>query len=344
MFDKRKIFHCDFEIENISKSKEASKPSFVVTVDTEADNAWSNPTEIKLDNMKAIPQFQDLCEKYNVIPTYLITYECATRDEAIKVLKPILDRGKCEIGHHLHVWSTPPFQNDNGKGVDLDWIHAYQSELPDSLFSEKAEVLKKAIEENYGVSPKSHRAGRWGVDKRTINWLMDNDFKVDTSILPLTNFNKMPGKNKTGPNFFFESFDSIVLKNGNKKIIEIPVTVNSSPELFINTIKFATYANLLSERNAYKLLRKFGGGTKLTPSLDFSTESYLKTIKNEASLGREVINFSLHSSEVSLGHSPITSTKEGYEYYLSVLKNSFRVVNEINLNRKGISSVMLDKA
>ncbi|MCB0744417.1 MAG: hypothetical protein KDC67_10970 [Ignavibacteriae bacterium] len=344
MFDKRKIFHNDFEIDNISKSKEASKPSFVVTVDTEADNAWSNPTEIKLDNMKAIPQFQDLCEKYNVIPTYLITYECATRDEAIKVLKPILDRGKCEIGHHLHVWSTPPFQKDNGKGVDLDWVHAYQSELPDSLFSEKAEVLKRAIEEHYGVSPKSHRAGRWGGDKRTINWLMENNFTVDTSILPLTNFNNMSGKNKTGPNFYFESFDSFILKNGNKKLNEIPVTVNSTPALFINILKLAVSFNLLSERNAYKIFRKLGGGTKLTPSLDFSIESYLNTIKDESILGRKVINFSLHSSEVSLGHSPITSTKEGYEYYLSVLENSFRVVNEINLNRKGISSVMLDKA
>lgn len=313
---------------------------FVVTVDTEADNAWSNPRTIKLDNLKAVPQFQDLCEKYDVVPTYLITYECAVREEAIKILKPILDRGKCEIGHHLHVWSTPPFQRDSGSGVDLDWIHGYQSELPDELFFEKAETLRSAIKKNYGIFPTSHRAGRWGIDSRSIKWLMNNNFLVDTSILPLTDFSKIMGKNKTGPNFFFEPFDTKKLLDSNKELLEIPVTVNSSPMLIVQMVKFAVKIGIISELNAYKIIRKFGGGTKLTPSLDFKVGQYLKTISGEIDKNKKVINFSLHSSEISFGHSPISNTKEGFDYFGGVLEKSFALIKELDIKSLKLSDAV----
>ncbi|OGU32223.1 MAG: hypothetical protein A2057_04735 [Ignavibacteria bacterium GWA2_35_9] len=101
-------------------------PIFIVTVDTEFDDAWTKPETIKLDNVKEIPRSQVLCQKYNIIPTYLLTYECAVREEAVSVLKPISEAEKCEIGHHLHAWSTPPFQKENiRRDIDLDWLHAY---------------------------------------------------------------------------------------------------------------------------------------------------------------------------------------------------------------------------
>ena len=97
--------------------------------------------------------------------------------------------GNAKIGHHLHVWSTPPFQNGGKDGIDHQWIHAFQFQLPDSLFMEKAERLRSAIEASFGKSPTSHRAGRWGVDQRTVDWLVGAGFVVDTSIrtgFPLT--------------------------------------------------------------------------------------------------------------------------------------------------------------
>jgi hypothetical protein len=325
---------------NKTQKKQLQWNYFIVTVDTESDDAWATPKIIKLDNLKAIPRFQELCENYHVIPTYLITYECANREEAIKILKPLSDSGRCEIGHHLHVWTTPPFSKDNGSDVDLDWIHAYQSELPDTLFYKKAETLRLEIENNYGVSPSSHRAGRWGIDKRTIKWLMDNNFLVDTSVLPLTDYSKLIGKSKTGPNFFYESFDAKKLSDGDKELWEIPVTVNSSPIVIIEILKFAVRSKLISEHNAYKIFRKFGGGTKLTPSLDFKLEKYLKTIRKESNKAGRIINFSLHSTEISLGHSPITRTLEGYKYFWSVLENSFKLINELNIKPLSLSNAV----
>ena len=340
MFDKKKIFHSDFEIETIPKNSPSSKPSFIVTIDTEADNAWDNPTEINIENMKAIPRFQDLCEKYDITPTYLVAYECATRDEAIKVLKPILDRGKCEIGHHLHVWSTPPFQRDNGSGVDLDWIQAYQSELPDSLFFEKSEVLKKAIEENYGVSPKSHRAGRLGVDKRTIKWLMKNNFTVDSSILPLINYSDKEDRNSNGPNFYFEENDPYILKDSGRKIFEIPISIDDTPQTINCLLKIAVAFGIIESRIAYKILRKMGGGTSLVPSTDFTKEMYARTVEKHLLLRRPLVTLLLHSTEISFGHSPLTSTKEGLENYFNTLENTFNLAKKNGLQSKKLMDAL----
>ena len=157
---------------------------FVVTVDTEADDAWSRPDQLRLDNLKQLPRFQDLCDKFGIVPTYLLAYECAHRDEALSILKPLADSRRCEIGHHLHVWTCPPYQSTSGDGIDRDWILAHQFLLPDSLFVKKAERLRQEIETNFGRSPTSHRAGRWGIDQRTVDWLASAAFIVETSLRP----------------------------------------------------------------------------------------------------------------------------------------------------------------
>ncbi len=92
-------------------------PTFVVTVDTESDDAWEKPEIISLENLKEIPRFQELCEKYDVIPTYLLAYEFAARDEAISVLKPILDQRRCEIGHHFTHGQPHPFKKKITKKI-----------------------------------------------------------------------------------------------------------------------------------------------------------------------------------------------------------------------------------
>ena len=169
----------------MSDDRVSYQPIFVVTVDTEADDAWNSPELVKLSNMKQIPRFQELCESHGIIPTYLVTYECATRDEAIRVLEPLANNARAEIGHHLHVWTAPPFQSPSPADVDRCWLHAFQFELPPSLFEDKAESLRAKIEEVYGQSPTSHRAGRWGIDQRSIDWLCKSGFTVDSSVRPL---------------------------------------------------------------------------------------------------------------------------------------------------------------
>ncbi|MFW9928914.1 MAG: hypothetical protein ACFFD1_05960, partial [Candidatus Thorarchaeota archaeon] len=294
----------------------------------------NNPEVIKLNNMKEIPRFQELCEKYDIIPTYLLSYECANRDEAISILKPIHDRQKCEIGHHLHVWSTPPFQQENkGKDIDLAWIQAYQFELPDSLFEEKAETLKEKIKENYGIYPTSHRAGRFGIDQRSIDWLIKHNFEVDTSIVPLNSFSLHKGKNKGGPDFYNVPVTPYLWKNSlnDSSLNELPISVYYPTNFFKKD--FFNYGF------GKKIGNQFGNRRLLSLNPAFEVNFNEKIIKSEIKKKRSILNLFLHSSELAIHCSPFTNTDKDYKNVWLILEKTFKFI-KIN----GIKSLPITQA
>ena len=312
---------------------EINSSLFVVTVDTESDNAWDNPETIKLENIRKIPKFQELCEKYQITPTYLITYECAVNEESIDILKSILEREKCEIGHHLHVWSTPPFQKPNFyNNIDLAWIHAYQYELPDSLFYEKSENLRETIKKNFGIYPTCHRSGRWGVDQRTINWLIRNNFQVDSSVVPFRDYSNYKGKEKGGPNFAGKPVTSHLWKNENgDSLVEIPVSVYY-PFNYFKTNFFR------KKKLGIKIGNRFNSGKSLTIDPTFSKLFYQKFISYEFE-HQHIINLALHSSELAIDCSPYTDSHEKYVHVWSNIENVFKIIYD-----NGIKSITLTNA
>ena len=82
------------------------------------------------------------------------------------------------------------------KGVDIDLLHAFQYEIDDKLFQAKANTLYNKIYENFKIKNIS-RAGRYGIDQRTINWLCSKNFITDTSIVPYNDYSKSKGLNYT---------------------------------------------------------------------------------------------------------------------------------------------------
>ena len=151
-----------------------------ITVDTEAD--WADQRLNELTNIDQLHYLQDMCGRYDGLPSYLVTYEVANSTRSVDVIRSYLDNGECEVGHHMHIWTTPPFEKPNKCGVDERWFLGIQSEISDEMFAKKMHNLHKAIQENFNVRPESHRAGRWSVDRRTLQWLKDNDYVVDTSV------------------------------------------------------------------------------------------------------------------------------------------------------------------
>ena len=87
-------------------------PLFMVGVDTEADDQWSfeGRKSLSVENARALPRLQALCDAYEVRPSYLVTHEMATREPARGILRELVASGRCEIGAHLHPWSSPPYR------------------------------------------------------------------------------------------------------------------------------------------------------------------------------------------------------------------------------------------
>ena len=145
----------------------------ITSVDTEEN--WEGPGSGKnpdVSNVYKIPSLQkNYFDKFNIIPVYLLTYPVATDLKSISILNEIHKSGRCEIGMHLHNWSSPPFTKE-------DIIKkSHQFRLPYSVEKQKIYDLTRIIEKNFEKRPVTFRAGRWGADGKTIKILSDLDIK-----------------------------------------------------------------------------------------------------------------------------------------------------------------------
>ena len=156
---------------------------FIITVDTECDNQWDTNAKQETKNALFIPRFQELCEKYNFFPVYLIDYEMAQNTFLQSYLSKKRMEDKCEIGMHLHSWNTPPFSIEDQSSTSRPYLIEYSNDLMKKKIDSLHETLVKA----FGDTIVSHRAGRWAVDQDYLSILSDKGYLIDCSITPHVN-------------------------------------------------------------------------------------------------------------------------------------------------------------
>ena len=169
---------------------EAQPPTLFVVVDTEAEFDWSRPFERGLTSVHAIEQVgrgQAVFDRYGLRPIYVVDYPIATEPRSVAILREILARGGCEIGAHLHPWTTPPFAEE------VTSRNSYPGNLPAWLEREKLGQLIAAIEASFGVRPVFYKAGRYGFGPGTTSALVDAGIKVDLSVLPGADLRRQGG-------------------------------------------------------------------------------------------------------------------------------------------------------
>ena len=152
----------------------------IFTIDTEGDNQWDAGLPRSTDNIRFIPRFQDLCDRYRFPPTYLCTYEVVESAAFNEILLPLHKSGRAEIGAHLHPWTTPPLSKWDRSETGA----AYPSELPAGLFAQKLESLTALLAAKLGERP-DRRAGRWGLSAH-IPVLLGCGYIVDCSVTLLS--------------------------------------------------------------------------------------------------------------------------------------------------------------
>jgi len=167
-----------------------SKPAFLITIDTEGDNLWSRPSEIKTENARFLPRFQELCERFQLKPTYLTNWEMAACPVFQEFGQDVLQRGTAEIGMHLHAWNSPPIV----PLTDDDYRHQpYLIEYPIQAMRDKIHALTDRLEDTFGCGIVSHRAGRWAFDESYARLLIERGYRVDCSVTPGVNWQSMQG-------------------------------------------------------------------------------------------------------------------------------------------------------
>jgi hypothetical protein len=202
-------------------------PALFVSLDTEADDQWSldGRTRLSVRNAECLPRLQALCDRYGIPPVYLVTHEMATKPESAAILRGLHAGGRCEIGAHLHPWSSPPYRPE-------DLVGRYPRQLPDDLLERQLRELTAAIESSLGVRPRSYRAGRLGIDERTLAHLETLQYLVDTSVDPLFNERYLGGRAFPAARLApYHPDRSNLLKPGSSPLLEIPITSATSPAL-----------------------------------------------------------------------------------------------------------------
>lgn len=200
--------------------------NFILTIDTAADNQWDTGRELTCENIRTLPRLQNLCEKYLIKPTYLVTSEVCEDSFAREMLCDYTENNQAEVGALLHPWTTPPFFNKEGYRYN-DIKHAFPNEMPDDILANKIRYLADQIRTTFGIRPVSFRAGRFGFSESIARILMTNEFIVDSSVTPYVNwsaFQGIPGS-KGGPDYINKRPAAYIYNHKGNSLLEIPVTV-----------------------------------------------------------------------------------------------------------------------
>lgn len=298
---------------------------FIITVDVEEEN-WGdfenkNPPLRHIDKLSNL---QELFDRYGIKATYLLTYPAATDNNTVSILSRIAGDGRCEIGSHLHPFSTPPFEEE---------INAYNSmlcNLPKDLQYKKMERLHETIYKNLGVESVSFRSGRWACDEGVWENLSKLNYIVDTSVISYTDWSSDHGPDYSG--ISPSAYKILLNGNPNPHILEIPATVGylqagfnirnkilrAASDIGLQKLRFSGILNRL------KLINKIWLSPEVT-----EWEKMVGLARTMEKERYEILNMFFHSPSLMAGCTPYTKTRKEAEILIHRIEKflDFAVMN-----------------
>ena len=295
------------------------KPAFLITLDTEGDNLWRNRSgKVTTQNVRFLPRFQGLCEKYGFKPTWLTNYEMASDPAYVEFGRDLLARGQGEIGMHLHAWFSPP----EYALTDDDWRYQpYLIEYPENILREKVAFMTDLLQDAFQQKMTSHRAGRWAFNEVYARALVDNGYLVDCSVTPRVDWRASSGapQGQGGTDYrhfpdhaYYLDVDDIA-KAGNSPLLELPMSIHYRYGAFTNQLK-KVWNDLRGKTRGHSVnwLRPVGGNL-----------TQMKQVVEQSLSRNDYVEFMLHSSEFMPDGSPTFKTEADIERLYDDLEQLF---------------------
>jgi hypothetical protein len=294
------------------------RPLLIVIVDTEEEFDWNAPFDRRSTQVSAMDEigaFQDLCESFGIKPAYVVDYPIATQERGFRPLRAFAERGRAEIGAHLHPWVTPPFDEE------VNPRNSYPGNLAPDLERAKLRHLVEAIQSNLGVSPRLYKAGRYGIGPSTPKLLEELGFEIDMSVCASFDLSA-----DGGPDYSEMSADPFWLGSPRRFVLEIPNTGG-----FVGTLgAWSSAAYRLASRPPWQrvrvpgLLSRLGLVERLLLSPEGFTPQELRRLTGALwKRGLRVFTFSLHSPSLKPGCTPYVRSREDREQFLERCRGYF---------------------
>lgn len=296
------------------------KPAFLITLDTEGDNLWRNRSgKVTTHNVRFLPRFQALCEKYAFKPTWLTNYEMASDPAYIEFGRDLLARGQGEIGMHLHAWYSPP----EYALTDDEWRYQpYLIEYPENVLRDKVAYMTDLLENAFQRKMTSHRAGRWAFNEVYARALIDQGYLVDCSVTPRVSWRNAQGapQGQGGTDYshfpdrayFLDEQD--ISRPGDSPLLELPMSIQYRYGTFTNQLKKVWNGIRGRQRGpSVNWLRPVGGNL-----------AQMKQVAEQTlAQGNDYVEFMLHSSEFMPDGSPTFKTEADIERLYDDLEGLF---------------------
>ncbi len=283
-----------------------NKPVFLITIDTEPDNQWEMTSYDSMENIHYLPRFQNLCEKYGFKPVYLTEYNVANDAYYINYIENKLANDLCEIGIHLHAWSTPPLY----KVTDNDTLRKpYLLDYPPTIMMDKFESLYNLLYRRFGKNATCiHRAGRWAFNETYLSILKSFSIMCDCSIVPNTIISSSSAYFSEKLNYSsvknrpYQIDEKNVRNSGYSGVYEIPFTSICYPEL----------PSILELHIPKKIRKRISPIQQLRPN-GKNLRNMLWILRYALAHKLEHVEFMLHSSEIMPGCNPTFRTQQDIE-------------------------------
>jgi hypothetical protein len=305
-------------------------PAFLVTVDTECDNAWARSRAVTTRNANYLARFQRLCEHHGLRPTYLANWEMASCPVFEEFGRDTLARGAGEIGMHLHAWNSPPVVPLT---EDDYHHHPYLIEYPEEQLREKVKVMTVTLEDTFGVKMVSHRAGRYSFDAAYARALIEHGYRVDCSVTPNVSWKTYKGDPRSNGGTDYSRFPETayfldpvdISRSGDSPLLEVPVTITAP---YLSKAERIVRMVLETNRFGAKVARRFFPRCAWLYPKGHNHRTLRAVVQSVLRAGRDHAEFTIHSSQLMPGGSPHFPTEDAIENLYDTLQELFALASK----------------
>lgn len=279
---------------SVARFRDGFGQRFIVTVDTEEEFDWTAPLDRERHTIVTVPalrKFQQFCEGFGVVPSYLVDFPIASSSFAREAIGAAVLAGRAEIGVQLHPWVSPPFDEQ------VSEFNSFAGNLPYELEREKFRRLRDRIEQSFEVAPLIYRAGRYGLGPNTAAILSEFGIAVDTSVRARFDYSSTGG-----PNYREHPLEPYWV-GPDRRLLELPLTTAYWGPL--RRIGNFIYPHLWRTPAVRGVLARAGllERIPLTPEGVTSAEA-LRGVDIALDDGLPILVFSFHSPSLAPGHTP----------------------------------------
>lgn len=279
---------------------------YTLTVDTEEEWDWGAGwpvRDLSVTNASELPAFQDRCARHGARVTYFTNKAVFDDLPACKVMLELARRSDAEVGMHIHPWNTPPL-HDRPVTTRQTYLH----NLDEKTIAAKLTSVHNCFTA-HGLRPTSFRGGRYSCGPVVQDFLRDNGFLVDASVVPYTTWGEDGAPDYRGRDLFPRRLPPRFA--GDVPMWEVPLTLAFTRRPFGLWSRCYDFVR----RTLLRKLRLIGIAERLNLVrkvwLNFEItfgEPMMHLLSLLRRLALPCICFTVHSSSLAVGKGPYTRT------------------------------------